>query len=142
MEGLEIDTAGQLRDVDAVLAPTTPIPARPLAEAEAEHGAFVARYEKPARDGTPVNIATDMTELTYDILAETLFSGQWDNGMVPHILFHKVDPSYFPGPDVWGGVEDKSQLKGLGNTLRFGLRWLFSYPSLVWRFLRQPLIRS
>lgn len=35
---------------------------------------------------------------------ETLFSGQWPNGMVPHILFHKVDPSYFPGPDVWGGV--------------------------------------
>ncbi|MEO0486659.1 MAG: hypothetical protein AAF092_12180 [Pseudomonadota bacterium] len=33
---------------------------------------------------------------------ETLFSGQWDNGMVPHILFHKVDPGYFPGPDVWG----------------------------------------
>ncbi|MBP0485063.1 MGH1-like glycoside hydrolase domain-containing protein [Sagittula salina] len=35
---------------------------------------------------------------------ETLFSGQWANGMVPHILFHKVDPSYFPGPDVWGGT--------------------------------------
>ncbi len=35
---------------------------------------------------------------------ETLFSGQWKNGMVPHILFHKVDPSYFPGPDVWGGI--------------------------------------
>ena len=35
---------------------------------------------------------------------ETLFFGQWDNGMVPHILFHQVDPSYFPGPDVWGGV--------------------------------------
>lgn len=35
---------------------------------------------------------------------ETLFSGQWANGMVPHILFHKVDPRYFPGPDVWGGV--------------------------------------
>ena len=33
---------------------------------------------------------------------ETLFSGQWDNGMVPHILFHKVDDGYFPGPDVWG----------------------------------------
>ncbi|MEM7615163.1 MAG: hypothetical protein AAF245_08960, partial [Pseudomonadota bacterium] len=33
---------------------------------------------------------------------ETLFSGQWDNGMVPHILFHKADPGYFPGPDVWG----------------------------------------
>jgi glycosyltransferase involved in cell wall biosynthesis len=40
--------------------------------------------------------------------------------------------------DVWGGVEDKSQLKGPGNKLRFGLRWLVSYPPLVWRFLRQP----
>jgi len=33
---------------------------------------------------------------------ETLLSGQWANGMVPHILFHKTDPGYFPGPDVWG----------------------------------------
>lgn len=33
---------------------------------------------------------------------DTLFSGQWANGMVPHILFHQSDPSYFPGPDVWG----------------------------------------
>jgi len=33
---------------------------------------------------------------------ETLFSGQWPNGMVPHILFHAEDPGYFPGPDVWG----------------------------------------
>lgn len=31
-------------------------------------------------------------------------AGQWDDGMVPHIQFHKVDPSYFPGPDIWGGV--------------------------------------
>lgn len=34
--------------------------------------------------------------------AETMFRGQWDNGMVPHILFHKGAESYFPGPDVWG----------------------------------------
>lgn len=34
---------------------------------------------------------------------ETLMSGQWDDGMIPHILFHRVDPSYFPGPDVWQG---------------------------------------
>ncbi|NRB01173.1 MAG: hypothetical protein HRU32_15415 [Rhodobacteraceae bacterium] len=33
---------------------------------------------------------------------ETLMSGQWPNGMVPHILFHVPDPGYFPGPDVWG----------------------------------------
>ena len=35
---------------------------------------------------------------------ETLFSGQWPNGMVPHILFHQVDDGYFPGPEVWGGT--------------------------------------
>jgi len=34
---------------------------------------------------------------------ETLVSGQWDDGMLPHILFHRVDPGYFPGPDVWQG---------------------------------------
>ncbi|KAE9625106.1 hypothetical protein DL239_08845 [Sedimentitalea sp. CY04] len=33
---------------------------------------------------------------------ETLFSGQWADGMVPHILFHQPDSGYFPGPDVWG----------------------------------------
>ncbi|MFQ6546759.1 MGH1-like glycoside hydrolase domain-containing protein [Aestuariibius sp. 2305UL40-4] len=33
---------------------------------------------------------------------ETLFTGQWPSGMVPHILFHRPDPGYFPGPDVWG----------------------------------------
>ncbi len=35
---------------------------------------------------------------------ETLFSAQWDDGMVPHIVFHRQDPGYFPGPDVWGGT--------------------------------------
>ncbi|MFD1343223.1 hypothetical protein ACFQ4E_12395 [Litorisediminicola beolgyonensis] len=33
---------------------------------------------------------------------ETLFSAQWDTGMVPHIVFHKEDDGYFPGPSVWG----------------------------------------
>ncbi len=37
---------------------------------------------------------------------ETLFSGQWETGMVPHILFHEVDEGYFPGPDVWGCGRD------------------------------------
>ncbi|MCV6823913.1 MULTISPECIES: MGH1-like glycoside hydrolase domain-containing protein [Halocynthiibacter] len=31
----------------------------------------------------------------------TLFTGQWDNGMLPHIIFHKRADGYFPGPDVW-----------------------------------------
>lgn len=32
---------------------------------------------------------------------ETLFSGQWPDGMVPHILFHGDDRSYFPNAAVW-----------------------------------------
>jgi hypothetical protein len=32
---------------------------------------------------------------------ETLMASQWEDGMVPHIIFHKSDPGYFPGPDVW-----------------------------------------
>lgn len=35
---------------------------------------------------------------------ETLFTGQWDSGMVPHILFHVEDAGYYPGPDVWQGT--------------------------------------
>ena len=32
---------------------------------------------------------------------ETLLAHQWDDGMVPHIIFHEPDDGYFPGPDVW-----------------------------------------
>lgn len=33
---------------------------------------------------------------------ESLLAGQWPDGMVPHIIFQRVDDSYFPGPDQWG----------------------------------------
>lgn len=33
---------------------------------------------------------------------DTLFAHQWEDGMVPHIVFHQLDDGYFPGPDVWG----------------------------------------
>lgn len=33
---------------------------------------------------------------------ETLFKAQWDDGFLPHIVFWKDDPGYFPGPNVWG----------------------------------------
>lgn len=33
---------------------------------------------------------------------ETLFTAQWNNGMIPHIVFHRSDSGYFPGPDAWG----------------------------------------
>jgi hypothetical protein len=32
---------------------------------------------------------------------ETLFEAQWADGFLPHIVFWKDDPGYFPGPDVW-----------------------------------------
>lgn len=32
---------------------------------------------------------------------DKLFEGQWDNGMVPHIVFHQESDDYFPGPDQW-----------------------------------------
>ena len=31
----------------------------------------------------------------------TLFANQWPDGMVPHIIFHKEDAGYFPGPEIW-----------------------------------------
>ncbi|HKJ94729.1 MAG TPA: neutral trehalase, partial [Gammaproteobacteria bacterium] len=31
-----------------------------------------------------------------------LLDGQWDDGMIPHIVFHAASAEYFPGPDVWG----------------------------------------
>jgi alpha,alpha-trehalase len=33
---------------------------------------------------------------------ETLLQGQWPDGMVPHIVFHRPDAGYFPGPERWG----------------------------------------
>ncbi len=33
---------------------------------------------------------------------ERLFEGQWDDGLVPHIVFHQAAETYFPGPEVWG----------------------------------------
>jgi cytochrome P450 len=38
--------------------------------------AFCARYDEAARAGTVCDLARDMTELTFDILSETLFSGE------------------------------------------------------------------
>ncbi len=32
---------------------------------------------------------------------ETLYDSQWTNGMLPHIIFHKNNNNYFPGPSEW-----------------------------------------
>jgi glycogen debranching enzyme len=33
---------------------------------------------------------------------EHLARGQWPDGMIPHIVFHRPSETYFPGPGVWG----------------------------------------
>jgi len=40
--------------------------------------------------------------------------------------------------DVWSNVEDKSQITGFVSHIILIFRWLSSYPSLVWRFVRMP----
>ena len=39
---------------------------------------------------------------------------------------------------VWNGVDDKSQVNGIWAKLKILLRWLGSYPGLIWRYLRLP----
>ncbi len=33
---------------------------------------------------------------------EMLVSGQWADGMIPHIVFHAPSDGYYPGPGAWG----------------------------------------
>lgn len=33
---------------------------------------------------------------------EFLLRGQWEDGLIPQIVFHAPSDDYFPGPDVWG----------------------------------------
>ena len=40
--------------------------------------------------------------------------------------------------DIWHGVKDKSQVRGLRQRMRIGLSWLLSYPRLLWKLIRAP----
>ncbi len=40
--------------------------------------------------------------------------------------------------DVWSGIEDKSQVGGWGNRIKTVVKWLSSYPYLLYRYLRLP----
>ncbi len=50
---------------------------------------------------------------------ESLFSGQWENGMVPHIIFHSEnEKTYFPNYDFWNanvntGAPNKPKTSGI-----------------------------
>ncbi len=43
---------------------------------------------------------------------DMLLKGQWDNGLVPHIVFHAPADNYFPGPNVWG-TQQKTPSSGI-----------------------------
>jgi len=40
--------------------------------------------------------------------------------------------------DIWRGVEDKSQVRGLWRRLGIASRWLLAYPRLAWQLARAP----
>jgi glycosyltransferase involved in cell wall biosynthesis len=40
--------------------------------------------------------------------------------------------------DIWSGVVDKSQIRGVGRRLWIVLRWLLAYPRLAWQLARAP----
>ncbi|MCI4668301.1 MAG: glycoside hydrolase, partial [Bacteroidia bacterium] len=43
---------------------------------------------------------------------DSLLSGQWENGMIPHIIFHSENEnSYFPNHDFWGANVNKGAPK-------------------------------
>ncbi len=50
---------------------------------------------------------------------ESLFSGQWENGMIPHIIFHSEnEKTYFPNYDFWNakvnsGAPNKPKTSGI-----------------------------
>ncbi|MEL6671160.1 MAG: trehalase family glycosidase [Bacteroidota bacterium] len=57
---------------------------------------------------------------------DSLFSGQWENGMLPHIIFHSEDEtSYFPNYDFWDtgvnpGAPQKPKTSGITQPPVFG----------------------
>jgi len=50
---------------------------------------------------------------------QSLFSGQWENGLLPHIIFHsETESTYFPNWDFWGthvntGASKKPKTSGI-----------------------------
>jgi hypothetical protein len=91
---------------------------------------------------------------------DLLLKGQWENGLVPHIVFHAPADNYFPGPAVWGtnqavpssGITQSPVLASAAKQLwditkgqpEAEARLARIYPGLVryhdwWRTTRDPL---
>lgn len=55
-------------------------------------------------------------ERAYDEI-RSLFAGQWENGMIPHMIFNPQETKYFPSADVWGtGRHAKGEIVTSGIT--------------------------
>lgn len=44
-----------------------------------------------------------------------LFEGLWDDGLLPHIVFHVPSESYFPGPEFWGAPHQRPPTSGISQ---------------------------
>ena len=51
---------------------------------------------------------------------ERLIEGQWEDGMIPHIVFHVPSDSYFPGADVWR-TKHRIATSGISQPPVFGM---------------------
>src|SRR5215472_3216096 len=47
---------------------------------------------------------------------DSLFAGQWRNGMVPHIVFDSACDGYWPGPAVWACARFNEDATGFPAT--------------------------
>ena len=77
-------------------------------------------YTRPAEGIYPLQWNLDSSFAAYGyshydvpraiIELRSLFKGQWSNGFLPHIIFHKKVEHYFPNEDFWDSknVTDKS----------------------------------
>ena len=71
---------------------------------------------------------------------EWLFSGQWEDGMVPSILFHKDSDTYFPGPDIWGEVDNPSKTTGISQPPVAAMSVRFLYENAEQRELAEEKV--
>lgn len=72
---------------------------------------------------------------------ESLFSAQWPSGMLPHIIFHEKEKTYFPGPDVWqSGTQPPSSGITQPPVVGTVVRWL--YENAVDRDLAEHVARD
>lgn len=60
---------------------------------------------------------------------ECLFSGQWEDGMVPSIVFHQDSDTYFPGPTIWGTTDNPSKSTGISQppVAAMSVRFLYEH---------------